>query len=159
MTKDELERARDLIDTLCDVSRLKKRKRHAACDENGGRWPWCGSRWDIPRKRVDPDWSRVTCLSCWEAKGHLPCPTCWPIFVLVSSSMEHCERCRSRPAGPARWTAALAELRTLQAEYQKWRNQLPEPQAESRTAELLDGVCDVDLDALDVKLPRGFGCD
>ena len=26
-------------------------------------------------------------------------------------------------------------------------------------AELLEGVCDVDLDALDVKLPRGFGRD
>ena len=33
----------------------------------------------------------------------------------------------------------------------------PESLAESRTAELLKGVCDVDLDALDVKLPRGFG--
>ena len=31
--------------------------------------------------------------------------------------------------------------------------------ADSRTAELLDGVCDVDLDALDVELPRGFGRD
>ena len=26
-----------------------------------------------------------------------------------------------------------------------------------RTAELLKGVCDIDLDALDVELPRGFG--
>ncbi|MCY4511596.1 MAG: hypothetical protein OXG35_32215, partial [Acidobacteria bacterium] len=30
--------------------------------------------------------------------------------------------------------------------------------ADSRTAELL-GVCDVDLDALDIELPRGFGRD
>ena len=29
----------------------------------------------------------------------------------------------------------------------------------SRTAELLEGVGDVDLDALDVELPRGFGRD
>ena len=28
--------------------------------------------------------------------------------------------------------------------------------AESRTAELLEGVCDVDLDALDLELPRGW---
>ena len=28
-----------------------------------------------------------------------------------------------------------------------------------RTAELLEGVCDVALDALDVELPRGFGRD
>ena len=148
MTKDEVERAQDLIDTRCDVSRLK---RHAACDENGGR-PWCGL--DIPPKRVDPDWSRVTCRLCWEAKGHLPCPTCTPIFVLVSSSMEDCECCRSR----ARWTAALAELRTLQAEYQNWRDQLPEP-VDSRTAEFLDEVCALDLDALDLDLPRSFGRD
>ena len=35
----------------------------------------------------------------------------------------------------------------------------PESLADSRTAELLEGVCDVDLDALDVELPRGFGRD
>ena len=40
-----------------------------------------------------------------------------------------------------------------------WRDQLPKSLAESRTAELLAGVCDVDLDALDVELPRGFGRD
>ena len=39
------------------------------------------------------------------------------------------------------------------------RDQLPESLADSRTAELLEGVCDVDLDALDVELPRGFGRD
>lgn len=70
---------------------------------------------------------------------------------------------QQRPARPqsrpARWAAALAELRTLQAEYQDWRDQLPKPLAESRTAELLDEVCDVDLNALDLELPRGFGRD
>ena len=54
---------------------------------------------------------------------------------------------------------AVDQLRTLQAEYQAWRDQLPESLADSRTAELLEGVCDVDLDALDVELPRGFGRD
>ena len=44
-------------------------------------------------------------------------------------------------------------------EYQAWRDGLPESLADSRTAELLEGVCDVDLDALDVELPRGFGRD
>ena len=65
---------------------------------------------------------------------------------------------RPRPR-PARWVAALAELRTLQEEYQAWRDGLPESLADSRTAELLEHVCDVDLDALDVELPRGFGRD
>ena len=70
------------------------------------------------------------------------------------------ERPAARPKPrPARWTAAVAELRQLQAEYEAWRDQLPESLADSRTAELLEGVCDVDLDALDVELPRGFGRD
>ena len=54
---------------------------------------------------------------------------------------------------------AVDQLRTLQAEYEAWRDGLPESLADSRTAELLEGVCDVDLDALDVELPRGFGRD
>ena len=41
----------------------------------------------------------------------------------------------------------------MQAEYEAWRDQLPESLANSRTAELLEGVCDVDLDALDVDAP------
>ena len=53
----------------------------------------------------------------------------------------------------------MAELRQLQAEYEAWRDQLPESLADSRTAALLEGVCDVDLDVLDVELPRGFGRD
>lgn len=129
-----------LIAAHCKVSRLK---RHAACDEGG---PWCGL--DIPPVRVDRDWSRVTCWRCWEAKRRLedPCPACWPIVVWVR---EYCEYCRRR----RRWADALAELRALQAEYEAWREQLPEALAESRTAELLEGVCDVDLDALDIELP------
>ena len=65
------------------------------------------------------------------------------------------QRPRDRRARPPRWADAHDQLRTLQAEYEAWRNQLPE----SRTAELLEGVCDVDLDVLDVELPRGFGRD
>ena len=65
---------------------------------------------------------------------------------------------RPRPR-PARWAAALAELRALQAEYETWRDQIPESLADTRTAELLEGVLDVDLEVLDVELPRGFGRD
>ena len=69
------------------------------------------------------------------------------------------ERPKDRRPRPKRWVAAVDELRALQAEYEAWRDQLPESLADSRTAELLEGVCDVDLDALDVQLPRGFGRD
>ena len=48
---------------------------------------------------------------------------------------------RIRRARPKRWADAVDQLRTLQAEYE------------------VEGVCDVDLDALDVELPRGFGRD
>ena len=66
-------------------------------------------------------------------------------------------RPKDRRPRPKRWADAVDQLRTLQAEYEAWRDQLPESLADSRTAEFLEGVCDVDLDALDVELPRGFG--
>ena len=53
----------------------------------------------------------------------------------------------------------MAELRQLQAEYETWRDGLPESLADSKTGQLLEGVCEVDLDAIDVELPRGFGRD
>ena len=46
----------------------------------------------------------------------------------------------------------MAELRQLQAEYEAWRDGLPESLADSRDR-------DVDLDAPDLELPRGFGRD
>ena len=50
---------------------------------------------------------------------------------------------RTNVVGTLGGAAALAEFRTLQAEYEAWRDQLPESLADSRTAELLEGVCDV----------------
>ena len=66
------------------------------------------------------------------------------------------QRPKDRWPRPKRWADAVAELRNLQAEYETWRDQLPESLADSRTAELLEGVCDLDLDALEVELPRSF---
>ena len=60
---------------------------------------------------------------------------------------------------PERWADALEELRNLQAEYEEWRAGLPESLADSRTAQLLENVCDVDLEELDIELPRGFARD
>ncbi|MCY4507753.1 MAG: hypothetical protein OXG35_12460, partial [Acidobacteria bacterium] len=59
------------------------------------------------------------------------------------------------PPRPRRGAATLAEVRTLQAEYEAWRDRLPESRADSRTAELLEGVYDVDLDALRRRNSRG----
>ena len=68
-------------------------------------------------------------------------------------------RPKDRRPRPKRWADAVDQLRTLQGEYEAWRDQLPEALADFRTAELLDQICDVDLDTLDVELPRGFGRD
>ena len=68
-------------------------------------------------------------------------------------------RPKDRRSRPRRWADAVDQLRTLQAEYETWRDQLPESLADSRTAELLEGVCNVDLDTLDLELPRGFDRD
>ena len=52
---------------------------------------------------------------------------------------------RNRRLRPERWADALEEPRNLQAEYEEWRAGLPESLADSRTAQLLENVCDVDL--------------
>ena len=57
-----------------------------------------------------------------------------------------------RPCGPPPWPSSGPS----RVEYE---TSLPEVLADSRTAELLEGVCDIDLDALDVDLPRGFDRD
>ena len=62
---------------------------------------------------------------------------------------------RGRSSGPT----PLLVLRRLQGEYESWSDGLPEGLADSKTGQLLEGVCEVDLDALDVELPRGFGRD
>ena len=69
------------------------------------------------------------------------------------------QRPKDRRARPKRWADAVDQLRTLQAEYEAWRDQLPESLADSSAALDVEGVCDVDLDTLDVELPRGFGQD
>jgi hypothetical protein len=66
---------------------------------------------------------------------------------------------KGRQSRPQRWRAALDELRALQAEYASWLENLPEPLHDSPTAELLETICALDLDELDVDLPRGFGRD
>ena len=65
-----------------------------------------------------------------------------------------------RRARPQRWHDAVAELLALQAEYAAWRDALPESLRHSATAEALQAIIDLDLDALaDIEPPRGFGRD
>jgi hypothetical protein len=64
-------------------------------------------------------------------------------------------------------SAALADLRALQEEYQEWLDNLPENLQSSAVGEKLTTVCELDIEgALDtaneaegVDLPLGFGKD
>lgn len=62
---------------------------------------------------------------------------------------------------------ALRDLIDLQAEFQEWRDNLPENLTTSALGEKLDAVCDLDLEvacdtiveAASLDLPLGFGRD
>jgi hypothetical protein len=71
----------------------------------------------------------------------------------------HYRRPQDRRSRPQRWAEAVETLRQLQAEYQAWFDNLPEALQDSPVAEKLEAICDLDLDQLDVELPRGFGRD
>lgn len=65
-----------------------------------------------------------------------------------------------RRSRPQRWRDAVAELLTLQADYQTWLDNLPESLAGSATADALRAICELDLSELEsVEPPRGFGRD
>lgn len=69
-----------------------------------------------------------------------------------------------RPVGrrsqAQRWRDAVAELLTLQGDYQVWLEALPENLANGSTAEALRVICDLELLELEnIDPPRGFGRD
>ena len=69
----------------------------------------------------------------------------------------------SRPARRSRtrrWNDALAEMLAVQSECAAWFEALPESLRESPTAEALQEMIDLDLDAIAaVQPPRGYGRD
>jgi hypothetical protein len=61
---------------------------------------------------------------------------------------------------PRRWHDAVAELLDLQAAYTAWLEALPETLTGTATAEALQAIVDLDLDALAaIEPPRGYGRD
>jgi hypothetical protein len=61
---------------------------------------------------------------------------------------------------PQRWAAAVAALVALQGEYRAWLDRLPQSLEESATAEKLQAITEIDLDALlAIDPPRGYGRD
>ncbi len=64
-------------------------------------------------------------------------------------------RSRSR-----RWHDTVAELLVLQTEYAAWCDALPDSLRDSATADALQEIVDLDLDALaSIQPPRGYGRD
>lgn len=69
-------------------------------------------------------------------------------------------RVADRRSRPQRWRDAVAELLALQAEYIAWLDRLPASLHGSATAEALQAIADLDLDAMAATVPpRGFGRD
>jgi hypothetical protein len=65
-----------------------------------------------------------------------------------------------RRTRPQRWRDAVAELLTLQAEYTAWLEALPDSLKDTDTAEALQAIVELDLDALaSAEPPRGYGRD
>ena len=59
-----------------------------------------------------------------------------------------------------RWHDTVARLVALQAEYAAWYDTLPDSLRESATADALQSIVDLDLDALTTIVPpRGYGRD
>ncbi len=62
---------------------------------------------------------------------------------------------------------ALQELLEIQSEFESWRDNLPESLQSTATAEMLETICDIDVnsaletagEAKDAEPPRGFGRD
>jgi hypothetical protein len=64
------------------------------------------------------------------------------------------------PPRPKRWAAAVAALIDLQDEYRAWRDNLPASLEESRLAEKLHAITELDLEELQaIEPPRGYGRD
>lgn len=65
-----------------------------------------------------------------------------------------------RRSRPERWSDALGELISLQAEYAAWWEVLPDSLRDTATAEALQVIIELDLEALAAIVPpRGYGRD
>jgi hypothetical protein len=65
-----------------------------------------------------------------------------------------------RRTRPERWSDAVGELVSLQAEYAVWWEALPDSLRDTATAEALQAIIELDLEALaTIVPPRGYGRD
>ena len=65
-----------------------------------------------------------------------------------------------RRTRPERWSDAIGELVSLQADYAAWWEVLPDSLRDTATAEALQAIIELDLEALAAIVPpRGYGRD
>ena len=65
-----------------------------------------------------------------------------------------------RRTRPERWSDAIGELVSLQADYAAWWEVLPDNLRDTTTAEALQAIIELDLEALAAIVPpRGYGRD
>ena len=65
-----------------------------------------------------------------------------------------------RRSRPQRWHDAVVDLLALQGEYATWLDAVPDSLRDGATAQALQDIVDLDLDALaDIQPPRGYGRD
>ncbi len=81
-------------------------------------------------------------------------------LTMQPSAASRSPRQAGQHARPKRWRDAVAELLALQADYAAWLATLPNALQETATAQALQTIVDLDLDALaDIDPPRGYGRD
>ena len=78
----------------------------------------------------------------------------------ASRPVIHYRPAADRRSRAQRWRDPVAELVTLQSQYARWFEAVPENLQENATGEALQAIVDLDLDELIAILPpRGFGRD
>jgi hypothetical protein len=86
----------------------------------------------------------------WRAKHQAPAPS-----VVIRGRRPTDRRSRIQ-----RWRDAVGELLDIQSDCAAWLDALPDALRETATAEALQAIVDLDLDALAVvEPPRGYGRD
>ena len=106
----------------------------------------------MPRGRM-PEGSAALSNAGRQARHRARKQALQPPLIIRRSPMAR--RSRSR-----RWNDALAEMIAVQAECAAWLEALPESLRGSATAEALQEIIDLDLDAISaVQPPRGYGRD
>lgn len=85
----------------------------------------------------------------WRAKQQAPAP----------SVVTRARRAVDRRSRVQRWRDAVGELLVIQSDCAAWLEALPEALRETATADALQAIVDLELDALASEPPRGYGRD